>query len=44
MITTMWKSRDFPITQNLREINFEGFEIFKTAVIAILGCLNLPFW
>ena len=41
MITTMWKSTDFPITQNQHEINFEGSEISKAVVFAILGCVKI---
>ena len=40
MYRTVWKFQDFSVTQILREINFEYFELLKIAVFAILGALN----
>ena len=38
---TVWKFHDFPITQNLREIDFGGARSSKTAVFAIVGALKM---
>ena len=37
---TVWKFRDFSLTQILREINIEECRSFKTAVFAIFVALN----
>ena len=35
--STVWKIEDFPVIQNLREINYSEVEIAKTAILVILG-------
>ena len=41
---TVWKFHDFSITQILREINFRGSRIAKTAVLTHLQALNSDFY
>ena len=40
MVPTVWRFRDFSITQILREINFGESRSSKIAIFAILGVLN----
>ena len=40
----MWKFQDFPITQILREINFEDFKSAKSAILTHLEALNFDFY
>ena len=41
---TVWKFHDFPITQILREINFEYFRSAKSAILTHLEALNFDFF
>ena len=41
---TVWKFKNFSITQILREINFGEFKSAKSAVFAILEALNFCFY
>ena len=36
----MWKFQHFPMTQILREINFENFRSTKSAILTHLEALN----
>ena len=40
LLGTVWKFKDFSVTQIFREINFGESRSAKTAVFAILGALN----
>ena len=42
--TTVWKFHDFPITQILREINFEDSSSAKFAILTHLEALNCDFY
>ena len=40
----MWKFHDFPITQILREINFEDSKSAKSAFLTHFESMNLEFY